>query len=282
MATYLVFGDLHGRILPAFRLASAWSRDHGVALDGLFQVGDLGFFPDPANLDKATKRHAARDPLELGAVEVVGVSKLADAVFADPHCPPALWFTCGNHEDYDALERLGQGGPDEMAVDPRGRVRCVRDGRVAALPGGLRVGALWGVGDRAPIRRRNVPRPGYIKERCAHRLAASAFDVLLTHEAPRDFVFADAGSELITEVLHLAEPKFAFFGHYHPGAGVLVRRGVGVTDVAHLHGLEMRGRDGVAEVGSVGVLTWDGAAGSFDYLGPTWLGGFTRHNWKWR
>ena len=30
--TYLVFGDLHGRVLPAFKLAQAWSREHGVAV----------------------------------------------------------------------------------------------------------------------------------------------------------------------------------------------------------------------------------------------------------
>ena len=45
---YLIFGDLHGRVLPAFRLASAWGREHGTAVTGLLQVGDLGFFPDPS------------------------------------------------------------------------------------------------------------------------------------------------------------------------------------------------------------------------------------------
>jgi hypothetical protein len=67
IASYLIFGDLHGRILPAFRLASAWSREHGVAMFGLLQVGDLGYFPDPSRLDKATARFAAQDPLELGS-----------------------------------------------------------------------------------------------------------------------------------------------------------------------------------------------------------------------
>jgi hypothetical protein len=46
--TYLVFGDLHGRILPAFRLALAWQRDHGERLAGLLQVGDLVTSPTPA------------------------------------------------------------------------------------------------------------------------------------------------------------------------------------------------------------------------------------------
>jgi len=65
-ATYLVFGDLHGRVLPAFQLAQAWARAHGVALAGLLQVGDLGCFPDPSRFDKATQRHADKDALEDG------------------------------------------------------------------------------------------------------------------------------------------------------------------------------------------------------------------------
>ena len=81
-ATYLAFGDLHGRILPAFRLAQAWSREHGVALDGLLQVGDIGYFPDPGRLDRATRRHAERDALECGARLVAEPSEEADAVFA--------------------------------------------------------------------------------------------------------------------------------------------------------------------------------------------------------
>jgi len=100
-ATYLVFGDLHGRVRPAFRLALAWGREHGERLDGLLQVGDLGFFPDPGRLDRATLRDAADDPLELGTQLVTVLNKQADAVFADPDVPPALWFTAGNHEDHE-------------------------------------------------------------------------------------------------------------------------------------------------------------------------------------
>ena len=78
-AAYLIFGDLHGRVLPAVRLASAWARDHGRPLAGVLQVGDLGYFPDPARLDKATIRHAKDDPLELGVLDVVVPTPLADA-----------------------------------------------------------------------------------------------------------------------------------------------------------------------------------------------------------
>jgi hypothetical protein len=65
-ARYLIFGDLHRRILPDFRLAMRRERERGVRLDGLLQVGDLGYSPDVTRLDKATACHAADDPLELG------------------------------------------------------------------------------------------------------------------------------------------------------------------------------------------------------------------------
>lgn len=100
---YLVFGDLHGRILPAFRLATVWAREHGVKLDGLLQVGDLGYFPNPSRLDKATRRHAEDDPLELGARDVVQPNQLADSILNNVEVPP-LWFVPGNHEDFVALD----------------------------------------------------------------------------------------------------------------------------------------------------------------------------------
>jgi hypothetical protein len=278
--TYLVFGDLHGRVLPAFRLACAWSRDHGVRLAGLLQVGDLGYFPDLSRLDKATRRHAADDPLELGVQQVVARSRDADAVFAAAELPEALWFTAGNHEDYDALEQMAhQAGatPDDFPVDAYQRVRCLRDGQAATLPGGLRVGALWGIDDRA---RRSTPEAGRIRTRSATGLAFSAFDVLLTHDAPRDFVLPDSGSVLISEVIAEARPAFAFFGHYHQGR--ILQGELGTTHVHHLHGFELRGRGGSAEEGSVGVLTWAGQGGRFEYLEPRWLRGFTRHNWQHR
>ncbi|HKB35142.1 MAG TPA: metallophosphoesterase [Gemmataceae bacterium] len=283
-ATYLVFGDLHGRILPAFRLALAWGREHDERLDGLLQVGDLGFFPDPSRMDKATLRHAADDPLERGTELVTVFNKQADALFAEPDLPAALWFTVGNHEDYDALEQSEHGAlaaDTDFPVDAYGRVRCLRDGRVTALAGGLRVGALWGIDDRAPNARRKTPLRGRIRPRGATQLAGEKFDVLLTHESPRDAMFLDSGSEEIDAVLGLAHPAFQFFGHYK-GTGRRVPEDHGGTQVYHLSGLELRGYGGTAEEGSVGVLRWRDGAGTFEYVAPAWLRTFTRHNWMHR
>lgn len=279
---YLVFGDLHGRILPAFRLACAWALEHNIPLSGILQVGDLGYFPDLARLDKATKRHAEIDPLELGALDVAAPSPSADRVFAEPECPEALWFTAGNHEDFIALkERASASDAVDFAVDAYDRVRCVRDGRVATLTDGLRVAALWGIDDKAPNARRNTPPEARIKDRSATRLSGESFDALLTHEAPRDAVYADAGSEAISALIDLARPAVAFFGHYDSDVRD-VHSTRGPTRVYHLHGFELRRHGGCAEPGSVGLLRRDDHGLSFEYLDGGWLKTFTRHNWKHR
>src|SRR5262249_49243762 len=142
----------------------------------------------------------------------------ADAVFGDPACPEAMWFTAGNHEDYEALKdrERGSGRADNFVVDAYCKLRCIRDGHVAMLPGGLRVGALWGIDDQAPRARDRIPPRARIGRRGTMALCAASFDVLLTHESPRDAILIDQGSEEIGEVIRFAQPAFAFFGHYHP------------------------------------------------------------------
>jgi hypothetical protein len=272
---FLVFGDLHGRVLPAFRLAAAWAREHATAVAGILQVGDLGYFPDLSRLDRATRRHAQDDPLELGTLLVSEPSREADAAFAAEAVPEALWFTAGNHEDHEFLDALAHG--DAFPVDVYRRVWCVRDGRVAQLPGALRVGALWGIDGAAPVRRRHAPARGRIRAESAVRLACSAFDVLLTHDGPRDAIVPDAGSQEILDVIRRVQPAFAFFGHYH-GTGCRVEGEFGATQVFHLSGLELRQAGHQAEEGSVGILTWTGGTGAFEYVDPAWLRSFSRHN----
>lgn len=283
-ATFLVFGDLHGKILPAFRLAAAWSADHAAPLAGLLQVGDLGYFPDPARIDRATLRHAKSDPLELGTFDIVQPTPLADSVFADPHAAPALWFTAGNHEDFAALDRLAAeaGREPDFAVDAYDRVRGIKDGRVVGFPGGPRVGAVWGVDGPGRFARQNLPPRGYIAEKAVDRLLHEfgGCDVLLSHDAPRGAIYPDAGSELLRTFIDLARPAFAFFGHYR-GDGGPAAGDYGPTGVYHMAGLELGGRDGLPTPGSVGVLTW-GAAPRFEYVPHDWLKTFSRHNWKWR
>ncbi len=283
-ATFLVFGDLHGRVLPAFRLALVWQREHGQRVDGLLQVGDLGYFPDPARMDRATLKQARDDPLELGVLDVVQPSKLADQIFSDPEIPQALWFIAGNHEDHDTLRSLDRAaGRDatDFPVDHYLQVRCIRDGAVTTLPGGLRVGGLWGIDGERTRARKNSPGSARINNRSVTNLSAASFDVLLSHDSPLDAMIPGSGSEGITEILHQVRPAFSFFGHYH-GNPLYTDQTFAPTRVHFLHGMELRVHGGRAEPGSVGVLRWQDGQGTFDYLEDSWLRTFTRHNWLHR
>ena len=112
--------------------------------------------------------------------------------------------------------------------------------------------------------------------------AGSRFDVLLTHESPRDAVLKDSGSEGIGVVIAQARPAFAFFGHYGSRYGrveVECRKDGGLPICT---GFEMRRDGSTAEAGSVGLLTWGDGVGKFRYLDDGWLRTFTRHNWRHR
>lgn len=283
-AVFLVFGDLHGRILPAFRFASWWSARNGCDLAGLLQVGDMGFYTDVSHFDRATIKHAKDDPLELGSLDVVTRTPIADRVFEDdPYCTFDLWFTAGNHEDFDELERFAQAAGRDRAdfvVDAYCRVRGIKDGHVHAFPCGLRAAAVWGVDGGGPNARQNLPPRGYIAEKAIDRLTLETFDVLLMHDAPKDAKRIGYGSENLRHLIELARPRFAFFGHYS-GAGSRIERNFGHTEVYHLAGFELRTRDGHPEPGSVGVLHWNGADSTFSFLDGDELKPFTRHNWRW-
>jgi hypothetical protein len=277
-SVYLVFGDLHGRVLPAFQLALAWGRAHGARVAGILQVGDLGYFPDTSRLDKATARHAKRDPMELGVQLVTQPSAEADRILLQPDVPEALWFTAGNHEDFEALESWGNGAgrASYFPVDAYLRVQAIRDGHVAVLPDGLRVGALWGVD---PQTRKHLPERGWIHPKSARLLAATAFDVLLTHDAPADAMLSGSGSEAIATIVRQVQPRFAFFGHYR-GDGQRVTGDFGRTHVYHMAGMELRRRSLFAEEGSIGVLRWSGGEGRFEHVDDRWLLQFPRTTWQ--
>jgi hypothetical protein len=280
-ATYLVFGDLHGRVLPAFRLAQAWSRENGVALAGLLQVGDLGEFPSRSRFDQAAQSVRQTHSLEGGVGLVAQPSEEADMILGGEPSTPTMWFTAGNHENYEELrmkERRSRLQGASSFVDVYAKLCCIRDGQIAELRGGLRVGALWGIDDKAPRARERIPAGGCISRRSAESLSTARFDVLLTHESPRDAVLAGHGSEAIGQLIRKAQPSFVFFGHYHT-TGREIEGDFGTTRVYHLSHFELDSR---AEEASVGVLAWDGSAGGFAYLDPAWLRTVSRHNWRHR
>ncbi len=278
MHTYLVFGDLHGRVLPAFALARRYEAEFQIRLSGLFQVGDLGYFPDPNRLDSATRKHAARDPLELGVSEITSANSQACRFFSQLDPALKLYFIAGNHEDHELLEQQRRSRDPAWPVDDFQRLWCIDDGRIMKLVTGLRVGGLWGIDGDAPQARRIRSPRSQINAKSANRLCGESCDVLLTHESPRDAIWIDSGSTEILSIIAAMQPQLAFFGHYHE-PGRLAECDFGRTQVYWMNGLELQRRGGVAEPMSVGVMRQFKDRLQFDYLPESWLREFRRDNW---
>lgn len=279
-AHYLVFGDLHGRVLPAFALTRRYQDEFQIPLSGLLQVGDLGYFPDTTRLDSASRRHAARDPLELGVSEFNATNTGAGRFFQNFDPLVRMYFIAGNHEDYELLERHRRARDSAWPVDDFHRVWCLDDGHVTPLPSGLSVGSLWGIdGAAAKARRMRVPRTRIDPSAVEKLVEGPRFDVLLTHESPRDAIWTDSGSLEISTIIERIQPQVAFFGHYHT-PGRLSECDFGRTRVYWMNGMELQHHGISAEPQSVGLLTQKGSTCEFTYLPADWLAEFTRHNWS--
>jgi hypothetical protein len=275
---FLVFGDLHGRVLPAFALARRYMDDFQHQLDGLFQVGDLGYFPDPARLDSASRRHAAKDSLELGVSEFHGANPVAAKFFERFDPVVRLYFIAGNHEDHERLHQQRRVHDPAWPVDDFHRLWCLDDGRILTLPSGLRIAGLWGIDADAPQARRIRTRHAVINKSAATRLLKDDFDVLITHESPRDAIWFDSGSLEISEIIERRQPQLAFFGHYHTAGRLdqyLSRR----TKLYWMPGMELQHHGRTAEPNSVGILTYAAGEAQYESLPSDWLSEFTRDNW---
>ncbi|MEL6347127.1 MAG: metallophosphoesterase [Myxococcota bacterium] len=211
MATFAVFGDIHGRITLMLVIARRWEIETGQTLDGVLQVGDFGAFPDVHRLDAATFRHAKKDSDELGFSEYLQGSEEGAALL--PHNPwPVLWMR-GNHEDFDYLSRFRT----PTAVDPWRQLVFLPDGQRYPL-GGLHFGAMGGMASRHTGRREDPRAPKMIDARLVKTAYADGtIDVLLTHAAPKAAV--RGGSAALTALAERIRPRVHLFGHHHITVG---------------------------------------------------------------
>lgn len=219
----LLAGDVHGYLRLLFAQARAVEQVLlGRPLDLIVQVGDLGAYPEPERADTATRRHAREHPEELGFARYFAQrSPEADAIFGSGLVPPLI-FVAGNHEDFGFLAaeaRRWSGEP--VPVDAYGGIRFLPWGATwtfAANGCSLRIGGLGGIeppeGRRLAQRDSELPRK-YLRKSDVERLTAGPLDLLVTHEAPKDFPFEHSGSPLVDDVLRRQAPQLHVFGHYH-------------------------------------------------------------------
>ncbi len=259
-----VAGDVHGHLALLYRQLGRWRERTGHAIDLILQVGDLGAFGPDSALDRATQRHAADDPEELGFAQFAGEHPPATPL--DPR--PPLVFIPGNHEDFDLLERAEHAAPagDPLySVSRDGLIHGLRSGHVAELSAAgrtVRVGGVSGVANR-PQRPGRHPRLHLCEEDALALAEPGRIDILISHDRPSSvggrFRHDLGGSEALQVLVETAEPALAFFGHYD-------RWGewrIGETRVFGLAGVgyDRRGSRQVRRNGIV-VVEWDQGAGT--------------------
>ncbi|HEX8731817.1 MAG TPA: metallophosphoesterase, partial [Ktedonobacterales bacterium] len=214
-----IFSDLHGRALLAFMLCAQWQRETGERLTAILQAGDLAAFPDLARADRATLRHAARDPDELGFRRDFTEPRAdVERILSETDCP--MIFVRGNHEDHawlDELEREARG--PTFAIDPYQRIYCLRTGMPYAISDNAGESAtVLGIGRiAAPPGARNPDAARYATPRELARLAAlsqAKVDILLTHDTPpTNLNRRSLGMVEIRQALDTYRPVYHFYGH---------------------------------------------------------------------
>lgn len=218
-----VFGDTHGHLRLMFQLARLWQLEFQTHLDGILQCGDLGFFPDPHRLDKATKRFAAFDPEKLGFAWYFRLPKplkrdarLEKTLSGDPEdlntvrCP-VLWCH-GNHEHFDLLQEVTACSACS-SVDVFGRLNYLRSGEIHEIAG-IRIAGIGGAPEEDAT---SVPLfSTRVSAQAVRRLSKRPFDILLSHGSPRGIGSESDqwGSSLLRELVERQQPRYHFFAHH--------------------------------------------------------------------
>lgn len=206
-----VFGDVHGNLPGMYDLCTAWEKGSQERIDLVLQTGDMGLWQSVEEMDKATRKHFAKDQSELASAAYLSGEQTA---------PIETWFVHGNHENFALLgEKAGQ------AVDPGGLIRLLAPGTVREFTKGsqaLRVAALGGMEYR--FGKYPIPSDERVQKylhppslEALHKKKPQA-DVLLLHDAPLNKGLRNkfpTGSKRLTELVETLQPRFAFYGHYH-------------------------------------------------------------------
>ena len=266
-----VFGDLHGRLRLMLQLARLWQREHALKLDGILICGDLGFFPRLDRLDSATRRHAQRDPEELGFGRFFALPSPTETDefitpwLAEVNCP--IHWCNGNHEDFDELDRLVG---ELVAADCFGRFLYQRNGSVRAL-GKFQVAALGG----APEHERPKEPRAYVDPKAVRKLHKERFDVLLAHGSPKGIggESEDWGSTLLRNLILDVKPRYCFYGHHRtPNPPVML----GDCQCCWLNDVAFESPYGPLEHGCMGILH----EGEFEILDEPWMKQVTGGTWR--
>ena len=201
MTRIAIVGDIEGHLNEMYvRLAD-------LGLDAIFQVGDLGYFPDGTKVDRATRRRG-------------WAGQLPHYLSGEKQIPLLTYFIHGNHEDFDEIEKLVQD------PNPVQNLHYLASGNVHDVLG-LRVGVIGGVYSssryhlpRNHRRLREGRRKNFSHEEVDALLADQAsIDMLLTHQGPdipqlHNVIHSQNLCPVFADILRVKKPSWQFYGHH--------------------------------------------------------------------
>jgi hypothetical protein len=278
-----VFADVHGRVLLVFKLCRRWEQETGERIDLILQAGDLGVFPDQDRLDKAFRRHAERDPSELGFMEYfVEPCSMGEKVLADLQAN--LIFVRGKHEDHDFLDQQERRVSEDeriFPVDCYRRVFCLKGGAVFSYEKQGQTLRVLGMTREGGTSSKPTSIQQHKEDRAPSHLPGSC-DILLSHDIARNFVTEGIGSQLIRSLVHHLQPTYHFFGRI--GQAVATQQYPYCSTVAaKLENLEWMPREQGARLQdrAMGILRWGGPGRhAFEVVEAPWWREYTIHSWE--
>lgn len=282
----LLFADLHGRILPALKLAIRLQKERNLRLDLILQCGDMGLYPDPSQFDKATLRHAQRDETELGFSRyftrpIKEVQQVWDELDCEVVC------VRGNHEDHAFLNDLEQKSTDSrfpvdyykrIFVCKTGQVQTFeKDGRRVSVVG---IGRIGNRGNKTPNENQRFIQPYERQALQSLRKQTQHVAILVSHDCSLHFFDKDFGMQEIRECLDFHKPFYHFFGHTgHPYQAVTDENRF--TTSVKIAELEWQ-HNGTFPEGSLVLMRWnDPFDHEIEVVNDAWIKEYTVENWQY-
>jgi len=244
-------GDAHGALERLYTGVLAFEKDLGVRFSWVLQVGDLGVWPDPERMDRATLRHR-------------GPNDFASWCSEQRPVPRRTLFIKGNHEDCVWLDsREDQEVLPGLFFLPNGlRFEAADDAGALGIVG---IGGCFGPSDygRGSASLQGGARRHYTRDEIEAGCSAGSADIVLVHDAPagvpfgRRLRFGGTVSEAVglDELLRSVRPRVCFFGHHHARLD------------AEVHGVRCIGLNRVDRPGNLVAVELDPRGSDFSILG---------------
>ncbi len=210
-------GDIHGSLTRWEIILLAFEKKLGVRFDYVLNVGDVGIWPDPKHIDKATRNHGG--PGDFQSWYDGGHPFPRDTVFVK-----------GNHEDFDWLHARQEAGTLEILPRfhylPNGeRTHLGTPSGESVTVGGI--GGCYGPSDYSRKTLQGWARRHFTQDEVDHLIEQGPLDILLLHDAPAGVEFFwkhkdgsvrrryTSEAEGLRRALTETRPSLCLFGHHH-------------------------------------------------------------------